>query len=137
MGLCYHCLLYFTDERSEHKFNRLIISGDINLDKSEDTGEQNKLTIDISQPSTGVMKKQDEDQVMETKDQEYVPLPDMNDNLCPDRHYGGDSTLWDHDDFTPPSDEELVPNTTPFYANQLDDPEVDRAYNDYLDKLFG
>ena len=74
--------------------------------------------------------------------QEFVPLPDINDNQPDDYFYGGDPTLWDgHSVETESShsDEELIPDTAPFYANQMEDPEVQQMeyeFQQYIDGLF-
>ena len=64
-------------------------------------------------------------------DQEFVPLPDLNNRTDDDFYYGGDSTLWTYDDSTTSSEsgvrpssptDDLVRDETPFYANQEEDP---------------
>ena len=47
---------------------------------------------------------------------EHVDLPDLN-NPKPD-------------------DEDLMPDTTPFYANQMEDREVQDLYDQYINTLF-
>ena len=77
-------------------------------------------------------------------DGDFVPLPDINDNYGDDHIYGGDPTLWNCDDTqseteSSNSNDALLPNTDPFYANQEDDPEVQRIqyeFDQYIDGLF-
>ena len=62
---------------------------------------------------------------MEDQD-EFVSLPDLNEERPDEHFFGVDSTLLHHDHDI--STEDLVPDKTPFYQNQLDDPEVRAIY---------
>ena len=70
-------------------------------------------------------------------DQEYVSLPDLNDNQTDEYNYGGDETLWANDPVIDASEdlEPLVKDTTPFYANQLDNPDVAAADAEFWNSL--
>ena len=73
---------------------------------------------------------------------DFVPLPDMNDDGEDDKYYGGDPTLWQGDDYDTQScasNEDIHENTDPFYANQEEDPEVQRIqfeFNQYIEGVF-
>ena len=62
-----------------------------------------------------------------TDQEDFVPLPDLNDGLGDDYHCRGDSSLWDTDNDI--LAEDLVPDNTPFYPNQLDDPVVRNLFD--------
>ena len=77
---------------------------------------------------------------------ELVPLPDLDDLLSDDYFYGGDPSLWggecteiDSDTESAKSNDDLLPNCDPFYANQEDDPQVQQIqyeFDQYIDGLF-
>ena len=76
----------------------------------------------------------------------YAPLPDLNDNQGDEYFYGGDPTLWHGDCYSNDSDtqsansnDNLLPNTDPFYANQEEDPTVQQIqfeFDQYIEGLF-
>ena len=75
---------------------------------------------------------------------EFVPLPDLNDQQGDDFVYGGDPNLWnddyrDSDTESSNSNDNLLPNTDPFYANQEEDLSVQQIqyeFDQYIDGLF-
>ena len=77
-------------------------------------------------------------------DQEFVALPDINDNQPDDYFYGGDPTLWQAnnsplDSDATLSDDGLIPNTDPLYPNQEEDSKVQRIqfeYDQYIEGFF-
>ena len=67
----------------------------------------------------------------------FVPLPDLNEEKSDDYYYGADSTLIHNDDgklVETSTDASLVKDETPFYANQMEDPEV---YAAFIESLYG
>ena len=81
---------------------------------------------------------------LEDEGQEFVPLPDLNEGRDDDYIYGGDPTLWNSvspysETDTADSNDNLLPNTDPFYANQLEDPNVQDIqceFDLFIDGLF-
>lgn len=76
---------------------------------------------------------------------DHVALPDLNGSDRDDDFYGWDPTLWQHDpahdetDSAASNDDDLTPNSDPFFANQEEDPEVQQIqfeYDQYIDNLF-
>ena len=70
-------------------------------------------------------------------DQDYfVTLPDLNEGKSDDYSYGANPSLWTDDSISMERDEDVLKDATPFYANQLEDPDVDAMYRDFLNQLF-
>ena len=75
---------------------------------------------------------------------EFVPLPDLDNQQSDDYIFGADPTLWqddnlDNENYSVDSNDDLIPNRDPLYPNQEDDPEVQRIqfeYDQYIDGLF-
>ena len=61
---------------------------------------------------------------------EFVPLPDLNDGLDDDYYYGGDPNLWMGSGEL--SDEYLMKDDRPLYQNQLDDPKVSAEWFNFI-----
>ena len=65
-----------------------------------------------------------------------MALPDLNEVKDDSYFYGVDPTLVHNDDGnildTSEDQEELVKDDRPFYANQMEDPEVQNEYHDWL-----
>ena len=59
----------------------------------------------------------------------------MNEGKDDDFFFGADDTLWTSEE-QPKSDtdtsDEMIPNETPLYQNQMDDPAVRAEYDNYL-----
>ena len=58
----------------------------------------------------------------------FVTLPDLNEGNSDDYHYGADPSLWTDDSISTEWDEDILKDETPFYANQLEDLDVDVMY---------
>ena len=73
-----------------------------------------------------------ESSMQETDDQdEFVSLPDVNEEKNDDYYFGADPTLWNNSN----SDDDLKPNTSPLYQNQMGDPNVQAAYDDWINNF--
>ena len=64
----------------------------------------------------------------ENDQDEHAPLPDLNVEKQDEYYYGVDYSLL--------SDDQLERDETPFYADQLNDPEVYAQYQAYLDDIY-
>ena len=65
---------------------------------------------------------------------EFVPLPDLEEK-SDDYYCGADTTLiddQDNDHISISSEENLVKDESPFYANPLEDPEIQKLQYDFL-----
>ena len=66
-----------------------------------------------------------------------MPLPDLNEEKSDDYYFGADRRLIENEDQeinSMSSEDPLVKDESPFYANQLEDPEI---YQMYFDSIYG